>query len=160
MKSLKIMAATIAAFGIVGTAQAGDEGQAYGNIGGSLFSSGGFDLTAIDAKLGYNFMENFGVEVEGAFGIGKDSGVKLDSHLAGFVVGKLPVDEKVDVFVRGGYFTTNLGSSFGDVDADGFAVGGGIQFFITDNDGVRVEYTYLEDNGNADQFTASYVRKF
>jgi len=117
-------------------------------------------LTAIDAKLGYAFTEYLGAEVEGAIGIGDDDGIELDSHLAAFMVARLPAGDNFDLFVRGGYFTASISGDGGGVDADGFGIGGGGQYFLTDNDGIRLEYTYLDDDGSADQFTLSYVRKF
>ena len=69
--------------------------------------------------------------------------------------------------IRDRYQTTKIEASGGGVSEsdsfDGLALGAGGQFFFTNNDGIRVEYTYLdlpEDSGNGNVFSVSYVRNF
>jgi len=87
----------------------------------------------------------------------------VKSAFGGFAVARLPVSEQFDIFLRGGYHSTSVGLDgvSGSVTLDGFAAGGGIQYFFTETDGIRLEYTYLNaSGGSADTAGVSYVRKF
>lgn len=175
MKFLKTTAAALAIAAFAGNAAAQDTG-AYINLGVDAVE---FDAYNISGKVGYNVNEYFGVEGQAAFGIiddeidGVDAGI--DSSFGAFGVVRFPAGENFDLFARAGYHFTQFGVSDGNVgvslDTDGFAAGVGGQYFFTANDGIRVEYTYLdvnvddddadfEDAGGADVFSVSYVRKF
>jgi len=159
MKFLKIALATAAVAGFASTASAQDSG-AYINAGIDTYE---FDVFNLGGKVGYNFTENFGVEGQASFGVSSKDDIKVKSAFGGFAVARMPVSEQFDLFVRGGYHSTSVGVDgiSGSVSLDGFAVGGGAQFFFTENDGVRIEYTYLDaDGGSADTAGISYVRKF
>lgn len=169
MKTLKMTVAALALAGFATAAQAQD-GNAYGAIGVAAYE---FDAYGVEAKLGYNFNEYFGVEGQGAFGVvsdketiaGTEFKTKIDNNLAGFGVVRFPAGENFDIFARGGYHTTSASVSSGgtkvDGDFDGFAVGAGGQYFWDGLNGIRAEYTYLDGNGGGlDTVSASYVRKF
>ncbi len=151
---------------------------AYINVGVDAVE---FDAYNISGKIGYNVNEYFGVEGQASFGViddevdGVDIGV--DSSFGAFGVVRFPAAENFDLFARAGYHFTQIGGNDGGVgasiDTDGFALGAGGQYFFTANDGIRVEYTYLDLNvsgdiadefddasGSADVFSVSYVRKF
>lgn len=159
MKFLKIALATAAIAGFASTASAQDS-SAYVNVGIDTYE---FDVYNLGGKVGYNFTENFGVEGQASFGISSKDSIKVKSAFGGFAVARMPLSEQFDVFVRGGYHSTSVGVNgfSGSANLDGFAVGGGAQYFFTANDGIRVEYTYLDaDGGSADTAGISYVRKF
>jgi len=167
MKFLKTALAMAAMTGFVSTAAAQDTG-AYINLGVDAVE---FDAYTISGKLGYKFTENFGIEGQAGFGIIDDDtlgvDVGVDSTFGGFLIASFPASENFDLFVRGGYHFTQIGAGNFSVDTDGFAVGGGGQYFFTENDGVRLEYTYfdVDTNTNAgsfggDIFSLSYVRNF
>ena len=169
MNFIKTAIAATALVGFAGAAQAQD-GNAYGAIGVSSYE---FDMYGVEAKLGYNFTDYFGVEGQAGVGIISDketiAGTEFKSsvshNFAGFGVVRIPASEQFDLFARAGYHTTRVKASSGGISAsasdDGFAFGGGGQFNVNDRDGVRLEYTnYDFDGGNADVYTVSFVRKF
>ena len=173
MKSLKFLAASIAALGVVGSAQAG-EGQVYGAIGVETIE---FDSYNATAKLGYEFTENFAVEGQAGFGIIDDevSGVDVgvDTNFAAFGVAKAPISDNINLFGRGGYHFTQIGVSNGGtsvgVDTDGFAAGAGLEYMFNAKSGIRAEYTYYDIgydfNGtdyseDANSVAVSYLMKF
>lgn len=169
MTILKTAIATAALISFAGAAQAQD-GNAYGAIGVSSYE---FDMYGVEAKLGYNFNDYFGVEGQAGVGVisdketvaGTEVKTSVSHNFAGFGVVRFPASEQFDLFARAGYHTTRLKASTGGVSVsgsdDGFAFGGGGQFNINDRDGIRLEYTnYDFDGGNADVVSASYVRKF
>ena len=166
MKFLKIalVASAISAFAVSAQAQ---DSSVYINAGVQTYE---FDTYNIVGRLGYNFTENFGVEGEGSFGISGDEidGVDVDTDwsLGAYLVGRYPVSEQFDLFVRGGYTAVRVeaegfGDSFEDT-VDGFAIGGGIQYNFDANNGVRLGYTYNDgdDGFEADVIDVVYVRKF
>lgn len=157
-----------------GAAQAQDyqspDSGAYGTLGASTYE---FDTYNATGRLGYNFNQYFGVEGEGSVGvIGDDSnGVETDTEwdLGAYAVGRLPVTESLDAFVRGGYSVVSVevetaGAKFQD-EADGIAVGGGLQYNLDARSGIRAGYTYKDGeiagaDIEADVWDISYVRKF
>lgn len=167
MKSIKALAIVAAATACVSTAQAND-GYAYGNI---MVESYEFDAYNGGLRLGYMVTENIGAEVQGSIGIIDDDiggvDVGIDSSFAGFVRGAVPIGDGANLFVRGGYHATQFGVSGGGVDSsldtDGFAVGGGFEYFFSGNNGIRADYTYFDVDdidGGGDVFSLAYVLKF
>lgn len=177
MKSLMIAAAsvaTLATVGFAGAASAQDNTgtTVYGTIGyANVSADDGADvnLGAIQGRIGARFGKYFGVEGELAGGVKGDdvSGVDVDlKHEVGvFAVGYYPITERFDIFGRVGYATSEIEASGGGLsastDIDGLAYGVGGQYFFTDKDGVRLDYTrHDSDDGEADVVGVSYVRKF
>ncbi len=170
MKFLKIALATAAIAGFASTASAQDRG-AYVNLGVDAIE---FDVYTASVKLGYNFNDYFGVEGQAGFGIGDQEigniDVGVDNTFAGYGVLRFPLTEDFDFFTRVGYHTTQFGFSgaiSADLDTDGLAAGVGGQYFYNGGqNGLRVEYTYLDIDsragslGGGNVFSASYVRKF
>lgn len=128
------------------------ESELYLNAGGSTFDTDGANLSAFTARGGIEFNELLGAEFEASFGLGADdeNGVdaELENQFGGFVVARYPVFDRVDVLGRVGYstaeiqFATNGVSS--DVNADGFAFGLGSEVMITEQLGIRGDYTRIE----------------
>lgn len=164
MKLNKFAVATVAALAFSGVANAQDS-NTYGAIGVTSYD---FETYGVDAKFGFNFSENFGVEAQGVLGLTsqEEAGVdvKIDYTIGAFAVGRLPLSEQVDVFVRAGYHSTGVTAEANNVSASatasGYALGTGIQFNLDDANGIRAEYTVLDDDGGLDTFTLSYVRNF
>ena len=167
MKFLKtaLVATAISAF--AASAHAQDSGV-YINAGVQTFE---FDTYNIVGRVGYNFSKNFGVEGEGSFGVSGQSetdeqiGADTDWSLGGYIVGRIPVSEQFELFSRLGYTAVRVElEAFGQSEgltADGFAVGGGIQYNFSAQNGVRLGYTYNDGDGlEADVIDLSYVRKF
>lgn len=164
MKKLILAASAIAALGSVQSAQAGEKGQAYGEIGATWYDVDSSAFGAV-ARLGYEFTENVALEAEGTVGVADDNGVGVNTSFAGFAVGKLPVGENSEVFARIGYHTTDfdvlgLSASFDDV-----AYGAGFKYGLNEKNAIRADYTRYEVSGGglstgSDTVTVTFARKF
>ena len=170
--------ALIAAITLAGTAHAQNNNPDSGSYGALGLTTYDWDTVGLDAKLGYNFNRNFGVEAQGMIGLSSESSPvspaanaatltsKPDYTIGAFAVARLPLSDQFEVFARGGYHQTQtnikisnvLGTDY-DVTHDGFAVGGGLQFNLGDKTAIRSEYTYL-DKSDYHTFSVGYVRKF
>jgi len=155
------------------SAQAQDN-SIYANLGVISYDE---DLPGIEAKLGYNFNKYFGIETQGSIGINRDDrfstppeslpiGLKVNYNVAAFAVVRYPLFKKFEVFARGGVSNTQLSIEVGDdstLDLDqtetGIALGGGAQYIFDRKNGIRFEYTRL-DEVDADTVSLAYVRKF
>ena len=152
-----------------GTVEIGYARETYSPTG---FQSLGFN--AIVVRGGAQFNQNWGVEMEGGFGLGTDTihpgGVavttKLNYQLDIYGVGYLPVAKNVDLVARVGYGRTDTNVSGGGVsgtaDDFGAAAGVGVRAFPGGGkNGFRVDYTHFFTNHLAgNTFGATYVRKF
>ena len=155
------------------------------------------NIFIINGRLGYRLNKYIAAEVEGGFGLGGDSveqslpidtgvigvvDVNLDANLninsygAGFIRGILPVSQKFDLFVRGGYgvagaevdltATTALlaGTTVSDNASDtidGFTYGVGAEYHINDKHGVRLDFTAINsEDVDVLFFGAAYSYKF
>lgn len=164
MKSL-MMAAATAAFTVVAVPAVSQAQDVYGTVGYANADTDAGKLGALQARLGYRFTPNVGVEGEASFGVKDDStggvNVKLKDEFGAYVVGFVPVTPQAELFARVGYSTTTFDTSLGDQDRDGVAYGVGGQYHFTDKDGVRLDWTRHDyDAGNADVYALSYTRKF
>lgn len=144
---------------------------AYVNLGAAYTDGQDVNLGSLQAKLGYRFHPNFGVEAEGAFGVDDDKtagvNVKLKHQFAAYAIGFLPVAPNADLFARVGYGTTRLRASAAGVSVsdsnESVNLGVGGQYSFDGLNGIRVEYLYSDyDNGggHASTFGVSYVRRF
>jgi len=108
----------------------------------------------------------------GALGIiDVDANVELDvdNYYIGFARAIYPVSDQFDIFVRGGYGEANaeaaiVASAFGQTasaeasqDESGFAYGIGGQYNFTEKDGIRADFTLLDD---VDIISLAYSRRF
>lgn len=181
MKSLMIAAAsvaTLATVGFAGAASAQDTSDTtvYGTIGYANVAADGdadVNLGAIQGRIGARFGKYFGVEGELATGVKDDSfdvagtnvDVELKHEVGVFAVGNYPITDRFDIFARVGYAWAEAkakGAGISDeADLDGVAYGVGGQYFFTDKDGVRLDYTRHDGkDAEADVVGVSYVRKF
>ncbi|HYE47787.1 MAG TPA: porin family protein [Caulobacter sp.] len=174
MKALMIAAASVATLAMAAPAMAQDAGTTvYGNIGYGHVSAEDVDVGAIQGRVGARFGQYFGVEGEASAGINGDDfnvgatnvEVDLNYQIGAYAVGYLPVAPNADLFARVGYsksefdVSSPLGGASGDVDGVAYGIGG--QYFFTDKDGIRLDVTrHDSDDGEADVFGISYVRKF
>jgi len=146
-------------------------------------------LGAVTGRVGAQLNRFVGVEGELSLGVveDEDSGelalggavapftatTKLNNAYAGYVVGSVPVSERIDFFGRIGLghaeveaearaASLNLAETV-SAGGDFFALGVGGRFMFDDRNGVRADYTRYElfdDGGNLDSVSISYVRKF
>jgi len=105
----------------------------------------------------------------GTLNVDTNIDLNVDDYYVGFVRGILPVSEGLDIFARVGYgqatasadVTASLAgiSASGSVEdrADDFAYGVGAQYDFTRNDGIRADYTRLDET---DIISLSYARRF
>lgn len=138
---------------------------AYSHIDGD-----GADIGALTGRGTYFFNRYLGAEGEVSIGIDDaDVGggtVELDNSLGAFGVLRAPVSDRVELFGRVGYATSEfnasvpgLGSASADVDGLAYGVGG--KLFLTDKFGIRADASRFEgDDGEADVFSIGGVFRF
>jgi outer membrane immunogenic protein len=140
------------------------------SAGYTQFDADGADLGAITGRGTYFFNRYLGAEGEVSIGVDDaDVGpgtVELDNSLGAFGVVRAPVTERLELFGRVGYATSEfnasvpgLGSASADVDGLAYGVGG--KLFLTDRFGVRADVgRYEGDDSEADVFTIGGVVRF
>lgn len=130
---------------------------------------------AVEGEIGFGVSgdsvdRNIPVDVLGQT-VGVDTTVDLDidNYYIGFARAIYPVSDKFDIFARIGYGEASVSGdavgSFGgitamasaDEDESGVAFGVGAQFNLDDQNGIRGDYTRLEDTNI---ISLSYTRKF
>jgi len=170
MKFLKIAISAVAIAGFASAASAQDTG-AYINVGVDAYE---FDAYTLSGKIGYKFTKYLGVEGQAAVGIidkkdtvrGFEAKAGVDTSFGAFGVVRIPTGKGLNLIGRAGYHATQLSAAAGnveiDVDTDGFAFGAGSEYIWDDVNGIRLEYTYMDNDSNegSDVFTLSYVRNF
>ncbi len=150
--------------------------EVYGSLGYNYLHASPYnvsvDLGAVTGRVDLRYMRYFGAETEVSAGVVDQTiagaKISLDSEYAVYAVGYLPLAPRADLFARVGYGSAKLRGSAGgySVSSTGntWAVGVGGQYFLTDKDGVRAEYTRYastdSSQADTDSFSVSYVRKF
>lgn len=134
------------------------------------------DYFAVEGEIGFgtggdDFDRTIPVD-GGALGIiDVDANVELDvdNYYIGFARAIYPVSDQFDIFVRGGFGEANaeatvVASAFGQTasasaseDESGFAYGIGGQYNFTEKDGIRADFTLLDD---VDIISLAYSRRF
>jgi outer membrane immunogenic protein len=166
MKNALFAAAAAVALALVAapaSAQDTQDVKVYGSIGYTVLGDSDVTLGAAQARIGFRG-EHFGVEAEGAIGVAGDSfsgiDVDLTSEFAGYLVGYMPVSDKVELIGRVGYGTFEVDTPFGSGDAQTTNFGVGLQYNMDDNNGFRADYTYMSGDGNAYMAGISFVHTF
>lgn len=173
MKTIVITAVSVAALAVASPGLAQTTG--YATAGYNHLDAGDASLGEVQARLGLRFGRHLGVEGELAQGVKSDdltvggvsTDVKARPSAAAYGVAYLPVGEKADVFARVGYGTSRFRTEragIGSTDTDpNVNYGVGAQYFVTGNDGVRVDYTrksFASSREDIDSYGVSYVRRF
>jgi len=167
------MIAAVAAMLAPAAARADDSGF-HAGVGYTNYSVGDFeDIGALTLRLGYRANQYVGVEAEYSNGVidGDFGGLDADVEASGaFIVGYLPVGERIDVFARAGYSAADLfatgscGSgctTTASTDEEGVSYGIGVVYQLTDRFRVRGEYTRAEgDFRDTDAFGVSGAYQF
>jgi hypothetical protein len=154
---LKFTATALAAL-LLAPAALPASAQMYMNVGYSNFDfqSVGADPGALTGRFGYDFNKYFAIEGEGSFGIIQDSAFVMNTELAGFVLGKLPLAESFYAYGRVGYSTITAKQ----FEGDGFAFGIGGQYNWGKH-GLRIDWTRHDyDDGDVDALSAAYAYTF
>lgn len=163
MKKL-LIAASAAALSLAAPALAHAETSIYTNIGYANVDIDPVTLGAIQGRLGVSFNEHFAIEGEASFGIADDdflgTTVELSNTYGLFAVARLPVSEKVNVLVRGGFASGEIDVGGTSVSDDGAAYGAGVEAFFSPSNGVRLDYTRYSFGSDADVWAVSWVHKF
>jgi len=134
------------------------------------------DFFAVEGELGFGTGGDeidrvIPVEVDpfGTLDVDANVALDVDNYYIGFARGILPVSDQFDLFVRVGYGEANgdadvTASAFGFTESvsvsqseSGFAYGIGGQYDFTEKDGIRVDYTLLDDT---DIISLAYARRF
>lgn len=158
------------------TPAAAAQSDLYLEGGAAVFSLDDASVNALSMRGGVDFHALFGAEFEAAIGLGADeidggSGaeLELENQFAGYFVGRYPLLPRLNVLGRIGYttgeFQTANGGVSGDAELDGVAFGFGGEFMITDEIGLRGDYTRIqvdEDDLDSDVnvFAVTAVYKF
>lgn len=174
MRKLFLATAALSLLAAPAMAQSVSSPQVYGSVGYSQIDAEGADLGAVTGRIGARFTPHFGVEGEASFGVSDDDipvgipggTVELKHDLAAYAVGYLPVNDNFELFGRVGYGTTEVEYSTAggsaDDSLDGLSYGVGANYFIDDKNGVRADWTRrdFDDDGEADVWSLSYIRRF
>jgi len=182
MRTIAIAIGTIATvgFGSAAVAQTTSAPQAgpayYGNLGYEQLDHDDGKLGAVVGRFGARFNQYFGAEAEGSIGfkdhkynvMGVDGRVKHSYDLAAYLVGAVPINDRVDVFVRGGLGTTKIKSELGGVrqnsDGTSWNYGAGANYYFDAQNGIRADWTrrdFTKSNApKVDAWSVSYVRRF
>jgi hypothetical protein len=146
----------------------------YGGVGYTLFDGDDASVGGLTGRLGVGFGQYFGIEGEVSLGVVDDEirvgttnvDVELDNAFGLYGVGRLRVSPQVDLFGRIGWAQAEVSGSAGGLsasaDENGLAYGVGGNFWLTEKDGVRGEFTRFDfdDDAELDTWAISYVRKF
>jgi outer membrane immunogenic protein len=147
--------------------------QVYGSVGYSGIKSSDIDANfgAITGRIGAHINPYIGGELEGSFGVkedtvnveGYDVKLKLDHEIGAYVVGFWPVNDSFEVLGRVGVANIKGSGSVAGVtvsdSGSGVAYGVGAQYFFTQHNGVRADYTRDEAAGD-NVWTLSYAFRF
>jgi hypothetical protein len=165
---MKLALASLAA--ILAAPLAVAQGTAELSAGYSQFDADGAEVGALTARGTYFFNRYLGVEGEGSIGIDDanvgPATVELDHSLGAFGVLRAPVAERLELFGRLGYQTSELsaevpGFASASTDVDGVAYGVGGKFFVTERFGIRADVARFEGDGDeADVLSIGGVFKF
>jgi len=175
MRNILLATAALSLFAVPAMAQTVTSPTYYGTLGYTQLDTDNADLGAVTGRVGAKLHPNFGVEAETSFGVGHDdvnvgvvSGkVEHRYDVAGYAVASLPVTSNIDLFARAGYGVTEVKASAAGIAASdhltSWNYGAGATYNLDAQNGIRADYTYRDfqhDQGGADTYALSFVRKF
>ncbi|MFN3608273.1 MAG: porin family protein [Hyphomonas sp.] len=166
---MKLALASLAAI-LAATPAAFAQGDVEISGGYSNFDVGPAEVGALTGRGTYFFNQNFGVEGEASVGVKDDDfgvgTVELDHSLGAFGVLQAPVNERISLFGRLGYASTELSAntpalSASASDIKGVSYGVGAKFNANERFGIRGEFTKHEgDRNDADVVSIGGVMRF
>jgi len=167
-KNMKLALVSLAA--ILAAPLAVAQGNLEVSGGYTQFDSEGAEVGALTGRGTSFFNRYLGVEGEASVGIDDanvgPATVELDHSLGAFGVLRAPVAERLELFGRLGYQTSEISADvpgFGgaSADVDGLAYGVGGKFYFTERFGIRADVARFEgDDGEADVLSIGGVFKF
>ncbi|KAK0330820.1 hypothetical protein LTR94_031338, partial [Friedmanniomyces endolithicus] len=143
--------------------------RGYGSLGYTYLDDA--YTGAVTGRMGVNLNRYLAVETEASVGVrdhdfqldGADGTLKHEWDAAGYVVGKYPINDKIEVFARGGYGHTELKSQVAgqttDVGGDHWSYGAGATYAVDGVNGVRADWTRRDlegDSNEMDSYSLSY----
>ena len=175
MRNILLAVVAVSAIAAPAFAQTNPEPRGYGSLGYTHLEGDNATTGAVTGRLGVNLNRYIALETEASVGVkdddftaaGVDGSIKHEWDAAGYVVGKYPVSDKLELFARGGYGHTELKQEFPgantDVGGDSWNYGAGANYYLDGVNGVRADWTrrdYRDDAGEADAYSVSYIRRF
>jgi len=175
MRNIILAAVAVSVIAAPAFAQTNVEPRGYGSLGYTHLDGDAATTGAVTGRLGVNLNRYLAVETEASVGVkkdditvaGVDGEIKQDWDAAGYVVGKVPVSDKLELFARGGYghteLTRDVAGDRTDIGGDSWNYGAGANYFVDGLNGVRADWTrrdYRDDAGKADAYSLSYIRRF
>lgn len=177
MKPILLTAAAAAATLTAGAAaaQSWQAPQTYGTIGYTQLDASDANLGAITGRFGAKVSPYFGGEAEASFGVvdddfdvgGVTGSIEHEWDAAVYGVGFVPLSDRVELFGRLGYGTTEVkadaaGFSVSE-DGESFNYGVGANVFLDERNGLRADWTRRDfdgDDAEIDTYSLNYVRRF
>lgn len=175
MRNILLAAVAVSAIAAPAFAQTNPEPRGYGSLGYTYLDGDAATTGAVTGRLGVNINRYIGVETEASVGVkkddvtinGVDGRIKQNWDAAGYVVGRVPVSNNLELFARGGYGHTELKQDVvgakTDIGGDSWNYGAGANYFLDGVNGIRADWTrrdYRDDGGKADAYSVSYIRRF
>ena len=175
MRNILLTAAAVSALAAPAFAQSAtaEAPRGYGSLGYTYLDDA--YTGAVTGRLGVNLNRYLAVETEASVGVrdhdyelaGVDGTLKHEWDAAGYVVGKYPIGDRMELFARGGYGHTELKQEIAgqttDVGGDHWSYGAGATYNLDGANGVRADWTRRDFDGDSnelDSYTLSYVRRF
>ncbi|MFC0634810.1 porin family protein [Brevundimonas balnearis] len=175
MKNILLTAAALSLIAGAASAQSFQAPQTYGTIGYTQLDGGDGDLGAVTGRFGAKVSPWFGAEGEASIGVRDDDvdfggvtgSVEHEWDAAVYGVAFVPVSERVELFGRLGYGTTEVSADLAgfEVTEDGESInyGAGANFFLDERNGIRADWTRRDfdgDDAEVDTYSLNYVRRF
>ena len=175
MRNVILAAAAMSVLAVPAFAQSNPEPRGYGSLGYTHMEGDAAQTGAVSGRLGVDLNRYLAVETEVGVGVknkditvaGVDGQIKHEWDAAGYVVGKYPIGDKLELFARGGYGHTELKQEIAgqtaDVGGDHWSYGAGATYNLDGANGVRADWTRRDFDGDSnelDSYTLSYVRRF
>lgn len=149
MKKFAMMAAVAAAALMAVPAVA--HAEWYAGAAYTQYDLDGAEVGGATGRLGYRFSPNFAVEGEGSVGVDDDQGVELNNAVGAYAVGIVPFGSSgFSAHGRIGYAQAEIDTPLGGAKDDGLSYGAGLGWNVTQNVGIRADYTRFEGNDDAD----------
>ena len=174
MRNILIAAVAVSALAAPAFAQSTEtQPRGYGSLGYTYLDDA--YTGAVTGRLGVNLNRYLAVETEASVGVKDHDFTAGDAEgtlnhewdAAGYVVGKYPVSDKLELFARGGYghteLKTDIAGAESDVGSDSWNYGAGATYKVDGVNGVRADWTRRDfdgDNNELDSYSLSYIRSF
>lgn len=122
----------------------------YAGAAYTQFDLDGAEVGGATGRLGYRFSPNFAVEGEGSVGVDDDAGVELNHAVGAYAVGIIPFGSGFSAHGRVGYAQAEVDTPLGGTDDSGLSYGAGLGWNVSQNVGIRADYTRFEGDNDAD----------